>query len=494
MSNVPKIIHLMFFPWGKDQKLLADQKAFDHGPYERMKVYAPDFEVMLWDYYATEKLCMKHYPEIWAMAINFPRPMMTVNTLRWLMVYHHGGISWQYDMNPLRPMAAYLPSPDKECRVFTEFELTPEQCRIKSDEEPIRAGIPEEPVRIPSQVFSAVPRHRYMKAVVDYIRSQAQKYTFKRDYDCQFITGNAAASTAYDLYGKNDPTVERVGVTETRTMIKIIYQGTWRTENKTTVEGLRLKVEGEEKKSSGPALRSSVGGAKHGFLVLGTWLKTKIKEVPGYYWVRPHLHEEAFRGLRLKVAGSRLKVEEEEIQHPTFNSEPRTLNPDNPSRGICDVDPTVLDAVASLIRERGVRSVLNYPEAHLVGLREKLDEGVKYIGGDMVRGSGARWMNVMFSRVPKVEVVIMRNFLDHIGTEEALTVIRRLREAGVRWLISTDYPCLNTNWLNFAGEWRPVSLAIKPYGLVKDAWSVRDEDVGRRTDRELGLFRLKTVD
>ena len=84
---VPRIIHLMFFPWGKDQKLIADQNDFDHTPYENMVRYAPDFEVKLWDYYAAEKLCLEHYPEVWTMAINFPRPMMTVNTLRWLMVY-----------------------------------------------------------------------------------------------------------------------------------------------------------------------------------------------------------------------------------------------------------------------------------------------------------------------------------------------------------------------------------------------------------------------
>ncbi len=96
----------------------------------------------------------------------------------------------------------------------------------------------------------------------------------------------------------------------------------------------------------------------------------------------------------------------------------------------------------------------------------------------------------MFSRVPRVECVVMRNYLDHIGTEEALTVIRRLREAGVRWIISTDYPCLNTNWENYAGEWRPVSLGMKPYELTREEWSVKDEDEGRRTDRVVGLYRL----
>ena len=449
----------MFFPWGKDQKLLADQNNFDHGPYERMKKYAPDFDVMLWDFYATEKLCLAHYPEIWKVALSLPRPMMLVNTLRWLMVYHHGGISWQYDMNPLRPMAAYLPSSDKECRVFTEFEHDEAGRRLKIDE-PIRNGEPEESIRIPSQVFSAVPRHRYMKAVVDFIHERSKKYTFKRDYDCQFITGNAAASTAYDLFGKNDPTVERVGAVETRQMIKIIYQGTWRTEE--------AKADVGEEKGSG-------------FQVSGFRLKKIVKSFPGYNWFRPHLHEVAFRELRDMRSGIRNEGYEAlatESQIPNTGS-------------VCRVDPVMVQAVADLIRDRGFRSVLNYPEPHFPGLREALGTGVRYIGGDMVRGTdGATWMNLMFSRVPRVECVVMRNVLDHIGTEDVLTLIRRLREAGVKWIISTDYPCLNTNWDNYAGEWRPVSLAMKPYVLKREGWNFRDEDVGRRTDREMGLYRL----
>jgi len=498
----------MFFPWGKDQKLLADQSAFDHAPYERMKQYAPDFEVKLWDFHATEKLCAEFYPDIWRVALSLPRPMMLVNTLRWLMVYHHGGISWQYDMNPLRPMSAYLPSADKQCRVFTEFEHDEAGRRLKIHE-PILEGKPEESIRIPSQVFSAVPRHRYMKSVVDFIHERSKKYTFKRDYDCQFITGNAAASTAYDLFGKNDPTVERVGFVETRQMIKIIYQGTWRTE-KAEVRGQKSEDGGQ--KAEGGRLKVEARDTGFGIRDARKILASAIKSLPGYYWVKPHLHEVAFRELR---------KQDGEIQHSTSKPETRLVrrSPEgedgtpehripNPasripsarggsafgghleSRSVCSIDPGVVDAVASLIRERGFRAVLNYPEAHLPGLKEKLGEGVAYVGGDMVRGTGSVWMNLLHSRIPRVDVVIMRNFLDHIGTADAQEILQRLRAARVQFIISSHYPCLNVNWDNFAGEWRPLSLSLTPYSLAGPDGVVDDDDRMNRTDRCLALFRI----
>jgi hypothetical protein len=442
--NIPRIIHLMFFPWGKDQKLLADQTLFDHRPYERMVRYAPDFEVKLWDYPATEKLCLEYYPDIWRVANEQPRPMMLVNTLRWLMVYHFGGISWQYDMNPLVPMHHMLPSPGKSCRVYTEFELTPEECQIQAIE-PIRNGEPEESVRIPSQVFAATPKHRYMKAVVDFIHDRSKTMTFKRDYDCQFMTGNAAASTAYDRFGKNDPSVERVGPVETRQMMKILYQGTWRTES-----DKKNAPQKHEQNGSSPAIAA-----------LRSSLVALAKTVPGYYRVKPHLHEVAF-------------------------AETRRQSP-----GLVFVDDRVKREIGDACTHMGFSSVLNYPSVQLAGLSTMLPPHVSVTDVDMVRTSGSSpFFNIMFSRLPRVDVAVMRNFLDHISTKEAQEVLTRLRNAGIGYVLCTHYPCLNVNWDNFAGEWRPLNLTLKPYGLPEPEVWIADPDPDRRTDRGLGLFKL----
>ena len=228
---IPHLIHMIYFPWGKDQRLLADPHAFDHGPCERMCRYAPDFEVRLWTLPDAQAHCERCHPGIWDVLLAAPRPMMMVDYLRWLVVHDCGGIYWQYDFNALAPMQQMLPSPEKQVRLFTEFVNDSETCR-KMAEEPIRQGEPEESIRVVNQVFSAPAGHRFIRSTMDLIEHRLRTCTFRKDYDLLFISANAAVSTAYDRFGKDDPTVELMPLEVTRRSFKIIYRGTWRTDSR----------------------------------------------------------------------------------------------------------------------------------------------------------------------------------------------------------------------------------------------------------------------
>jgi len=157
---MPRLIHMMYFPWGPDQQLCSDTEVFERGPYENMKQYAPDFSVSLWTYARISEFGRLYYPAMWEAVCALPRPVMMVDILRWLVVYHFGGIFWQYHMAPLAPMERVLPAQGKSVKVFTEFVNDPEFCR-KMAAEPIRQGEPEEPLRIATQAFSAEPRHPF---------------------------------------------------------------------------------------------------------------------------------------------------------------------------------------------------------------------------------------------------------------------------------------------------------------------------------------------
>lgn len=223
----PKIVHLIFFPWDKEHQLLPDQSALDRKPYEEIVAFAPDFEVIFWTYDKAKFFCKQYYPDIWAVLQTATRPVMLVDVLRWLVVYHFGGIYWQYGSTPLVPMDRFLPSRNKAARVFTECIITPEFAQQMATE-PIRNGEPEELVRIATQVFSAVPRSPFVKKVVDFLVMRMRTYTLVRDYDLLFITANAAATTAYHQFGKDDPQVELVSLAHTHRMIKWHFKGRWR--------------------------------------------------------------------------------------------------------------------------------------------------------------------------------------------------------------------------------------------------------------------------
>ena len=243
----PRIIHMIYIPWDRNQRLLENTEEFDRTAYDAMRKYAPDFEVRLWTHKTVSLFAQQHFPGVWDVLQKVARPVMMIDVLRWMVVHHFGGIYWQMNTTPLVPMTDYLPSSGHNVRLFTEFDLNPEQCRIAMPE-PIRHGEPEETKRVLIQVFSALPGAAFVKNVIDLQVERLKEYQPKKDYDVLFITGNALVSTAYDRYGKNDVSVELINRTDSRRMIKWHYRGTWRTDQnpRSEARGQGAEVRGQK--------------------------------------------------------------------------------------------------------------------------------------------------------------------------------------------------------------------------------------------------------
>jgi mannosyltransferase OCH1-like enzyme len=228
-AAAPKLIHLVYFPWDRQHGLLPDTQTFDRGPFERLRLAAPDFEVRLWTWGLAEAFGREHYPEVWATLLTAPRPVMIVDVLRWLLVHHYGGIYWQYGSEPLVPMAGFLPAPGREIRLLTETVLTRDFAR-RMAAEPIRQGQVEERIRVGNQAFAALPGSRFVKAVIDLQLERLKRGTVRCDYDVLFMTGPALVSTAYHLHGRNDKGVELLSLHDSRRMLRTHSAGSWRTD------------------------------------------------------------------------------------------------------------------------------------------------------------------------------------------------------------------------------------------------------------------------
>lgn len=225
--HAPKIIHLIYIPWDKDQKLKDDENDFDKTSYERMKNNHPDYVVKLWKLADIKKFLYDFYPEYYDVVMNLPRPVMIVDFMRLLLVYHYGGIYWQYGSEPTLDMDHFLPSEGKNVKLFTEIILTPKFAEYMKSQ-PIRNGEPEELVRVFSAVFSATPKHPYMMKLFLTAVENSKKYSVKDDYDILFIGSNAMMSTAYDKFGKYDDDIELVDYDTCKKMIKINSKSSWR--------------------------------------------------------------------------------------------------------------------------------------------------------------------------------------------------------------------------------------------------------------------------
>jgi hypothetical protein len=233
ISKTTTLVHMMFFPWDKNQKLLEDDMDFDSAPYLRMVERAAlesDTRVIMWTYEKTKAFCLKYYPEIWhALETYSDRPVMYIDILRWLVVYHFGGIYWQYDSVMLAPkIADYLPSGDKKVRFFTETRISADFA-IQMADEPIRKGVPEELTRVATQVFSsAEPKNPMVREILDFFLQRLKTEKVLCDYDILYITGNAGISEFYDRFAKDDENVDLVPLDKVRDMIDFNSKGRWR--------------------------------------------------------------------------------------------------------------------------------------------------------------------------------------------------------------------------------------------------------------------------
>ena len=226
-ETTPRLIHLIYLPWDANQKLKADSNDFDKTFYKELQESNPNYVVKMWTLPDCRQFVRKYYPDYEQVIFNAPRPVMMVDILRLLIVYHFGGIYWQYESKPLTSMDSFLPSNEKNVKLFTEIIISDEFAN-KMSAEPIRDGNPEERVRVCTQIFSAVPRHPYLFALFEKTINNVQTYPIRRDYDILYTTGNAMMSTMYDKVGQHYDDVELMDENVISKMASISSNGSWR--------------------------------------------------------------------------------------------------------------------------------------------------------------------------------------------------------------------------------------------------------------------------
>lgn len=434
---------MLYFPWGPDQKLKADVDDFDHAPYEAMRAYAPGMDVRLWTYPKARALCEEQYPEVWAVLRTVSRPVMMVDVLRWVVVHHQGGIYWQMNTTPLVRMESFLPSAGKSVRLFTEFDLSEAQCR-NAMAEPIRQGEPEEAKRILIGVFSATKGAGFVQEMIRFLLGRLRQSTPIRDYDILFISGNAAASTGYDRFGKNDVTVEVVGLADSRRMMKLHYEGSWRTE--------------------APVARSRP--VKAALSRKQPFFQRKCKDL--YYHVARHAHEELFG-----------KWAEED----------------------CGDGERALDRLAPFIEKNGIKRVVEVTGSLLGG--GELSEGVHYVGGSPSRAVLARQrkapgtdrrtfrqIHLLYSGLPKGDLFLCPDYLEWIPFREVLRILERVFGKGYKMISFTHHPLLNRNWDAALGDHRPLNLCQAPFSFGEPREVISWPAASGRPDRSLAVWDL----
>ena len=450
-------VHMIYFPWDRLQRLQEPTEDFDRGPFDAMVRYAHPIPVELWTHHRAMAFCRREYPRIAEILTGATRPVMLVDLLRWLIVYHFGGVFWQFYTEPLAEMNRFLPSRHKSVRLFTEFDLSEKQCWDAAAHS-IRAGVPEEPVRILIQVFSARPRATFLRKTIDLIVKRMENTRPQCDYDILYITGNAAASAAYALFGQNDPDVERMDRGTSRRWIHWKYRGTWRTD--TSLSTKKQEAGMSPPQASVPA-QDLTGG-------------NRFRRLKGtaYRRLGVHDHEKLMRS-REDLRGSH-----------SLSSDP---------------------AVRATFHELGIASLFEIPCGRWIPPAESLP--FLYLGGDPDRGvvranrlacarGAERFLHVLplYDRIPHVDALLCVGYLEWLPFREGLRVLNNFLNSHARWFGLLTHPLLLENWDTALGDSRPLNLCCSPFSLpppehcTKVAWPIT-----ARVDASLGIWQRSSL-
>jgi len=105
---IPRIIHQVYGIF-QDGKSLSDIPIF-RDCNEKTIRFAKEhnYEYILWDYQDSINLIHKYYPQYKQLWEDFTQPIMKADFIRYLILYHYGGIYIDMDIYPIKPFDELL--------------------------------------------------------------------------------------------------------------------------------------------------------------------------------------------------------------------------------------------------------------------------------------------------------------------------------------------------------------------------------------------------
>jgi hypothetical protein len=160
----------------------------------------------------------------------------------------------------------------------------------------------------------------------------------------------------------------------------------------------------------------------------------------------------------------------------------------------------------ALVKELGVRRLLDAPCGDFNWMRHVRLDAVEYTGGDVVpelvarnrelyAGAGRRFVTLDLTRdpLPPADLVFCRDCLPHLSFEDARAALANIKRGGAEYLLTTTYTGRAENADAETGGWRPINLQAEPYNLPPPLRLINEgctEGGDALADKCLGLWRL----
>jgi SAM-dependent methyltransferase len=159
--------------------------------------------------------------------------------------------------------------------------------------------------------------------------------------------------------------------------------------------------------------------------------------------------------------------------------------------------------IPELLRDLGIKSMLDIPCGDFHWLSRAPLPVERYIGADIVEEIVRRnraihpheflRLDICSDPLPQADLVLCRDCLVHLSTENVFRAIANLKRSGSTWLLATHFLECEHNTDIENGDWRMINFERAPFSWRAPARVLVEgcEEVGGGySDKALGLWRI----
>jgi hypothetical protein len=167
---------------------------------------------------------------------------------------------------------------------------------------------------------------------------------------------------------------------------------------------------------------------------------------------------------------------------------------------------TIRGQLPVLLRDLGVRKLLDVPCGDFYWLKEVELDVHEYTGGDIVKelidenrkmferpGRSFTVLDIIEDKIPRVDLVLCRDCLVHFSFKDIRSALDNIRKSSSTYLLTTTFLRRDKNEDIYTGQWRPLNLQQDPFNFPEPIKLINENctiDDGLYADKCLALWRL----
>lgn len=155
-----------------------------------------------------------------------------------------------------------------------------------------------------------------------------------------------------------------------------------------------------------------------------------------------------------------------------------------------DETRNIINKLPTIFKKYEINSLLDLPCGDFNWMKNVDLSNIDYIGGDIVKevinknkkqysksNIDFKEINIIEDDLPKVDLVFVRDCFVHLSFKDVKKSLKKIKESGSKYLITTSFVGRNKNKDIATGEWRTLNFQIEPFNLPEPL-EIIDEECG----------------